>query len=679
VATSLVEELRGRKLVQAAGLFAAPAPAVRRAILRAGNGCDTDPLRIHRTQSGVGSLDAWQYPGGDGDWTEKGRRRAVRVVVIDRGYLKSTYFREPWRISLCPSSFGMIAVPDCYAPAYLLDHGTMTLGVLFADHDSDPVIQGICPGAEPFFVQTEHTRHHISESIDAASVQLGWFQGDVLLIEQEVEAIYEQPVDGGTQQVIAQCPVEIDPPIRDAIHALVSCLGVTVVLPAGNSGGDLAKFSDEGEQKRIWDRDPQNPHEVDTGSVIVGAGYPPFWRNRFHRMQSSNHGRRVNCQGWGDCVRTTLKLYGYKDDFGETSAAAAMIAGVAASIQGACRARYGQALPPDQLRAYLECPDFAVQASRFNEEIGPLPDLSRILRSLIPPQFEIPFVAPDLPQPPYEISWEMLCPDIVVGPEPLPPGPLAAEQRGEPHLSGPPRADGPGTIQLVVRNPRPGKAALDAVAYAFEPNCFPHPRSESWSEVARWTVDVEGDEAQLTEAKTIELGRLPQGLVRSCGFAVLQGGAGRALESVGDLTGLSTDGFRQALREGRVAVRGAAVHEPAPDDRELLLFLWIGGIAEHRESHKLSFDFRVPETMLPDLEWDAAAEFRATAPKLDVTRPLELELEPDDRHLLRIVVPLPEKPEGERCEIRLRQFAGGRYLGAFSHLIRLPRRMESES
>src|SRR5207237_3458014 len=88
---------------------------------------------------------------------------------------------------------------------------------------------------------------------------------------------------------------------------------------------------------------------ADSGSILVGAGSPP---DQTHgrgqqvdrsRLDFSNYGSCVDVQGWGAEV-TTLG-YGdlqrgadedlwYTDIFGGTSAAAAMVAGVIAALQG---------------------------------------------------------------------------------------------------------------------------------------------------------------------------------------------------------------------------------------------------------------------------------------------------------------------------------------------------------
>jgi len=60
------------------------------------------------------------------------------------------------------------------------------------------------------------------------------------------------------------------------------------------------------------------------------------------RWLRSNYGSRVDCYAWGEGVFTTTSDTNgqapatnlYRDDFGNTSAATAIIAGVALSVQG---------------------------------------------------------------------------------------------------------------------------------------------------------------------------------------------------------------------------------------------------------------------------------------------------------------------------------------------------------
>lgn len=257
-------------------------------------------------------------------------------------------------------------------------HGTSAWGIVVAGDNGYGVV-GVAPeaataGFVPYDV--ESGVYDLPGAIYAALDGLG--PGDVLLLEQQAYC----PDDDG------YCPVEVEDAVFDAIVALVDA-GVTVVEPAGNGGRDLdaPAFGD------TFDRAVR-----DSGAILVAGGAPSGggWTPRAW-TGGSNHGARVDVQGWYVGIATTTNgdnggayadlyfpgddpLQAYTSAFGGTSGASAMVAGVAAAAQGLAWAEWGEPWAPLALRGALVStgtppPD--------TEEalIGPLPDLRRLSRT----------------------------------------------------------------------------------------------------------------------------------------------------------------------------------------------------------------------------------------------------------------------------------------------------------
>ncbi|MDO3646435.1 S8 family serine peptidase [Nocardia mangyaensis] len=169
-----------------------------------------------------------------------------------------------------------------------------------------------------------------------------------------------------------------------------------VVEAAGNGGENLddAVYSArlEGFPAR-W----RNPFDgADFGAVLVGAGAPPpGLHGRDHgparsRLAFSNHGARLDAQGWGREVTTTGygDLQGgadedlwYTDEFSGTSSASPIVVGAVAAYQGIRANDTGRA-GPAQIRALLRATGSAQTAAPgrpATERIGALPDLRAVL------------------------------------------------------------------------------------------------------------------------------------------------------------------------------------------------------------------------------------------------------------------------------------------------------------
>ena len=96
----------------------------------------------------------------------------------------------------------------------------------------------------------------------------------------------------------------------------------------------------------------------------------------------SNFGAAVHCHAWGDGVVTAL-AQGWTNGFGGTSAASAIVAGVAAVVQGMHRAAHGTPLAATGVRALLADPALGTpQHTPPMHAIGPMPDLRKLAAAI---------------------------------------------------------------------------------------------------------------------------------------------------------------------------------------------------------------------------------------------------------------------------------------------------------
>jgi hypothetical protein len=198
--------------------------------------------------------------------------------------------------------------------------------------------------------------------------------GDILLIESQVEV--EVKVHGRPSAKV-QAPVEVESGTFNAIQIAIAN-GISVVEAAGNGHSNLRDLVHP-IKKRVLDT--SSPQFTDSGAIMVGAGSSS---NPHQPDPMSNFGQRIDCFAWGEKVYTaTTDKSGssttcYTPNFGGTSAAAAIIAGAAASVQGMARASStARALDPERLRALLRDPAFGTRAVP-SAQIGVMPNLKAI-------------------------------------------------------------------------------------------------------------------------------------------------------------------------------------------------------------------------------------------------------------------------------------------------------------
>ena len=229
-------------------------------------------------------------------------------------------------------------------------HGTAVLGIVCGASTTGGYV-GFAPRVASVHVasRVENVYDAISSAVeklvdlnrrDHASA------GGVLLLETQAQL----PNPQGNN---CNLPIETNPDLFALVHKATK-LGITVVEPAGNgcdavvpeTGIDLDDYADA-NGVRILRRDSPRG---DSGAIVVGAARAKVQDGKHRRVGSSNYGSRVDCYAWGEGVvapwstgRAPFATTGCAGDFGETSAAAAIIAGVALIVQGVvCTSRAGK-------------------------------------------------------------------------------------------------------------------------------------------------------------------------------------------------------------------------------------------------------------------------------------------------------------------------------------------------
>lgn len=273
---------------------------------------------------GVNARTAWTKPGGDGT--------GVQVVMVGGA----------WRLThedLAGGVGGIIAGQPIDAVSFR-NHGTATLGLVRAIRN-DRGVTGVAPACGVRQVATFGlgTANAIRAAADALPA------GGIVLIE------WQRPGPGSTGVGSAGfLPLEWWPDDFAAI-AFATAKGVIVVEPAGNGSvslDDPLYDTPAPGFPATW-KNPFKRSQADCGAILVGAGAPPPGTHGHDRgpdrsrLGFSNAGASLDVQGWG--AELTTLAYGdlqggpsedvwYTDNFGGTSGAAALVAGVAASLQG---------------------------------------------------------------------------------------------------------------------------------------------------------------------------------------------------------------------------------------------------------------------------------------------------------------------------------------------------------
>ena len=327
---------------------------------------------LNPAPEGIDAIYAWTIPGGTGS--------LVKIVDIEDGW--NLNHEDLPSMFLSDGRFD-----DSYDSR---QHGTAVLGVMLGRQDGIGVT-GIVPNASGGVVSANRglgitPLQNVAEAVLIAAMNLS--EGDVILIEQHSRGPGNDGdctacinSDGKPRGQCGYIAMEYWNDIFDAVNAATAS-GVIVVEAAGNGEMNL-------DHSRYDDRFNRNVRN--SGALLVGAG------DSDTRTPAcfSNHGSRLDVQGWGGDVMTTgygesdkYKVNGadenqwYTSDFSGTSSATPIVAGAVAAIQGIQIANNNPPLD------WYEMADLLVKTGTpqaGEQKIGPLPDLKAAIARLDPP------------------------------------------------------------------------------------------------------------------------------------------------------------------------------------------------------------------------------------------------------------------------------------------------------
>ncbi|MEZ4442647.1 MAG: S8 family serine peptidase [Polyangiaceae bacterium] len=317
---------------------------------------------------GVDAFFAWEV-GADG--------RGQRLIDLERGWTLDHQDLAPHRVEA--PRFGTIHDES-------RGHGTAVLGIACAvEHGPDPPspirpnagCTGIAPAVRAItLVATNPAGDDLAEAL-AHALNVAE-PGDVVLVEAQVT----WPTPRGP----IHAPVDAVPALYEMVAQAVD-RGVVVVEAAGNGAIDRSprepldldrcELPGPGGPFRPFDRSAR-----DSGAIVVSAataGLP------HRRLPWAPFGQRIDAYAWGEDVLAPWSNPGgstgaYNHRFGGTSAAAAIVAGAALSLQSAYEARRGGRLGGRALRRALL--HGGTPAAPGEAPIGVMPNLRAALAAL---------------------------------------------------------------------------------------------------------------------------------------------------------------------------------------------------------------------------------------------------------------------------------------------------------
>jgi len=261
------------------------------------------------------------------------------------------------------------------------DHGTGVLGVV-AGVDNTVGIIGIAPRVASVRLVSRWSRNVPTASYIAAAITVAITTPPlphVLLIEAQTDG--------------SKLPPETDESVLNAIGTAVAS-GVIVVETAGNGNQNLDFWADSAGRPRM---NRKSPSFKDSGAILVAAATSSIPHERsIWGVEASNFGSRIDCYAWGDSIVTCGKgtLYGsgvnsYRNEFGGTSGAGAIIAGCALLVQGLHFGKKNSLLSPAQMREMLSFPNTGTAPGiAVAGHIGVMPNLRAIVeRAKLGPNF----------------------------------------------------------------------------------------------------------------------------------------------------------------------------------------------------------------------------------------------------------------------------------------------------
>jgi serine protease len=291
--------------------------------------------------TGIDQLRSRTIPGGRGE--------GLQVIDIESSWRMN--HEDIWQ--LVPAN-----VIGPHTESLNPNHGVAVIGELNADWDQ----WGVSGCVDRAAVKVHsHMRQFWASSVNVAAANSR--PGDFIVLEVQL-----------TDPQGRLVPMEYRQDVFDAVRA-ATMSGIHVVAAAGNGGNNL----DDPVFLGLFDRSLR-----DSGSVIVGATEG----SQLVRASFSNHGSRVDANGWGRNVTTCG--YGdlfnpggdvrqqYTAVFSGTSSATPIVTSAAMAVAGAVLEQQGTMILPGPLRTLLQQHGTPVPGG----QIGRRPDLALLLQAV---------------------------------------------------------------------------------------------------------------------------------------------------------------------------------------------------------------------------------------------------------------------------------------------------------
>ena len=319
---------------------------------------------LRNAPEGIGVSHAWKRKGGRGD-------SSIKFVDIEQGWL---FNHESLNLQRIPHT-GINYIPAS-------DHGAGVMGIIMMRDGGSGGI-GITPLVNGS-VMSLYRPNGIFNTPDAIVSALQFLDpGDILLLEC-------QALDPDNEFHL--WPIEIRHANFDVIR-LATALGITVIEPSGNgninssTGNCLDKYMNTSGQMVL---DRHHSDFKDSGAIMVAAAYSDV---PHHKIYYTNFGNRIDCYAWGENILTAglhpkssgMANNTYTHQFGGTSGAAAILAGVAIALQSMMEANHQCRLYPKQLREVLGSLCYGTESGLGTDvdRIGVMPDLEKITRDYV--------------------------------------------------------------------------------------------------------------------------------------------------------------------------------------------------------------------------------------------------------------------------------------------------------
>lgn len=318
-----------------------------------GSGSTTPDLTSYQEYLGQAPLGidahfAWTYQGGNG--------AGVKIIDMETGYNQS---HED-----LPAPF--IRVNDADDNT----HGTAVMSIVSAKNNGFGMT-GIAYGSQVGFYGWGN---NIANSIAGAANSLS--PGDIIILEGQINRNL-QSGDSCTSSDQTECvPLEWAVTYYDQIKYATD-KGIIVVEAAGNGAEDLDSpiYSDR-FNRSIWN----------SGAFLIAATAAT---SSINRLSFSNHGTRIDFNGWGQAVAAAgahgTRLFDggqnrvYGDGFSGTSSASPIVAGAVASITGYGKAQMGKTLSISEVKGVLA--NYGTQPPS-GQNVGVRPDLRASINNL---------------------------------------------------------------------------------------------------------------------------------------------------------------------------------------------------------------------------------------------------------------------------------------------------------